>query len=155
MALLWIVFLSFDMALMGAIFYLLVFRKKRSTQGAPLQKAKAPAQKDPGPSILTELKGELASAKKTAADLEKKRSELDAFYRTLSERYNELDKLLRKAAESAKDLDVKREGRASEDAYSKAIKMLRIGLPVEEIVKNLGIPNGEAELISALNDYRQ
>ncbi|MBI5468722.1 MAG: DUF2802 domain-containing protein [Deltaproteobacteria bacterium] len=155
MAAWWIVFLAFDIALMGAVFYILVFRKNRSRPAAHPVTAKAPAVKDPAPSILMELKEELVSVRKTAADLEKKRIELDAFDRGLRERYIRLDEMLKKAAESAKDTEVIREGRASEDTYRKAVKMLRMGHHVEDVVKNLGILNGEAELISAINDYRQ
>lgn len=155
MAAWWIVFLAFDIALMGAIFYILVFRKNRSRPATHRVTAKVPAVKDPAPSILMELKEELDSVRKTAADLEKKRIELDAFDRGLRERYIRLDEMLKKAAESAKDIEVIREGRASEDTYCKAMKMLRMGHRVEDVVKNLGILNGEAELISAINDYRQ
>ncbi len=98
MAAWWIVFLSFDIALMGAIFYVLAFRKNRFRPAVPATAAKVPAVKDPAPSILMELKEELVSVRKTAADLEKKRIELDAFDRGLRERYIKLDEMLKKAA---------------------------------------------------------
>lgn len=150
-----IVFLAFDIVLVGAFFYILAFRKNRSRPAGPSTTAKVPAVKDPAPSILMELKEELVSVRKTAAGLEKKRIELDAFDRGLREKYIKLDEMLKKAAESAKDIETIREGRSSEDTYSKAMKMLRMGHRVEDVVKNLGILNGEAKLISAINDYRQ
>jgi hypothetical protein len=152
MAAWWIVFLAFDIILMGAFFYILAFRKNMSR---PAPSSKIPAVKDHAPSILMELKEELVSVRKTAAALEEKRIELDAFDRGLRERYIKLDEMLKKAAESAKEIEAFRDARSSEDTYSRAIKMLRMGQPVEDVVKNLGILKGEAELISAINDYRQ
>ncbi|HXI10414.1 MAG TPA: DUF2802 domain-containing protein [Thermodesulfobacteriota bacterium] len=155
MTALWIVFLAFDVALLGAIFYILAFRKSASRRFAPDVASGSEARNGAAPSILMELKTELAAARKTVSELEKKRVELDAFERMLRERYSKLDEILKKAAESAKEVEVIRDGRASEDTYYKAMKLLRLGLPVDEVVKNLGILKGEAELISAINDYRQ
>lgn len=155
MTALWIVFLTFDIALLGAIFYILAFRKNASRRFTPDVASGAEARNGAAPSILMELKTELAAARKTVYELEKKRVELDAFDRMLRERYSKLEETLKKAAESAKEVEVIGDGRASEDTYYKAMKLLRLGLPVDEVVKNLGILKGEVELISAINDYRQ
>ncbi len=155
MTALWIVFLAFDIALLGAVLYIMAFRKNASRRFAPDVASGSETRKEATPSILMELKTELAAARKTVSELEKKRGELDAFDRMLRERYSKLDEVLKKAAESAKEIEVIRDGRASEDTYYKAMKLLRLGLPVDEVVRNLGILKGEAELISAINDYRQ
>lgn len=151
----WIVFLAFDVALMGAIFYIMAFRKN-TFRGYASDAASGPQTlKGATPSILMELKSELAAARKTVSELEKKRAELDAFDGTLRGRYLKLDEMLEKAAESSKEIEVIRDAHASEDTYYKAMKLLRLGLPVDEVAKDLGILKGEAELISAINDYRQ
>ncbi|MBI5587071.1 MAG: DUF2802 domain-containing protein [Deltaproteobacteria bacterium] len=155
MAAWWIVFLAFDMALMGGIIYILAFRKNGSVGVSAAAGKQNPAETGPAPSILMELKEELASVRKTAAFLEKKKAELEAFERSFNEKYATLDEMVKKAEESVKNIELTSQSRSSEDMYSKAMKMLRLGVPVEDVVKNLGILNGEVELISAINNYRQ
>lgn len=155
MAAWWIVFLAFDMALMGGILYILAFRKNGVAGVSAAAVKQNPAETNPAPSILTELKEELASVRKTAALLEKQRAELESFERSFREKDAALDEMVKKAEESAKTIELTSQSRTSEDTYSKAIKMLRLGVPIEDVVRNLGILNGEVELISAINNYRQ
>jgi uncharacterized protein DUF2802 len=162
MALLWIVFLALDIVLMGGAYYFLSRGKKANPAAESAHSddsGKRAEENAAAASVLAELKEELAEVRKTSAYLEKKRAQFEVFERSLHEKNARLEELIRKAEESAVKIELTEsdivEDDIEVDTYSRAAKMLSKGVPVEDVVKDLGILSGEARLLSSLNAYRQ
>lgn len=136
-----IVLLVIDMVLMGSIFYILVFRK-------PLVPGIVNSVTDAA--VSKELILELAAVKKLASNLDAKSVELREYEKRLKEKQRSLDEMLRSAQETVSLIESSG-GDAKQDVYSKAVRMLRTGTTAEETARSLGLLNGEAELLSALN----
>lgn len=143
---LWVIVLSaVDLALMGGILYIMA-RKK-----APQRSAPAPA-----PSIdhIKALESEISGIRKLSAELERKKAVFERHEDTMGERTRRLDAAVKQAEESAKKLEARYLSEKNEDMYGKAVRMLKAGTPVDEVVRDLGLLSGEVDLMSALNNYR-
>lgn len=134
-----VILLVIDMALMGGILYIVLFRKKVARPALPQAEAIDAA----------EIKNELKAVKRAASRLEARSEEFERLGAGLKERQAALEALLRKAgaaqrADGAHQAD-------DEDVYAKAVRMLRSGVPESEIARSLGLLKGEAQLLTALN----
>jgi len=130
-----VILLVINLALIGSIFYIMLFRR-------PVRQA-YPAVQD---ELVKKLNDSLSEVKTVFEKLEKKSVDLSAHEKGLRERQRALDELIARAKEAAG-----RSGEQGDDVYSKAMKMLKSGVPAGEIARNLGLMNGEAELMSSLH----
>lgn len=132
-----VILLLVNLAFMGGILYIIFFKK-------PLQRA----QGTPAVPIelIKRLNDELAEVKGVARKLETRSNDLSRYENGLKERQIVLEDLISKAKASA----AAPQG-GHEDIYSKALKMLKSGVPAGEIARSLGLLRGEAELLSSLH----
>ncbi|MBI5643126.1 MAG: DUF2802 domain-containing protein [Deltaproteobacteria bacterium] len=150
---LWVVVLSVvDIAIMGGIFFIMAGRRTKFADN--LVKGSSESRSDASTALILSLKDEIAGVKRLYAELEKKKLDLDWNERALVEKNVRLDSLIRQADEGAKKIEALYVNQKSDEAYSKAVRMLKTGIPANEVIQNLGLLNGEVELISALNNYR-
>ncbi|MBI1911731.1 MAG: DUF2802 domain-containing protein [Deltaproteobacteria bacterium] len=147
-----IILFAVDLALMGGIFYILISRrsKYKTVQNQPQEQANPKNSS----TLIIELKNDITSVKKLAMQLEKKQMDFENYEKTLKANNRKLETVIKHAEASAKNLELLYADQRSDDNYSKAIKMLRSGTSKEEIVRNLGLLNGEVELISSINNYK-
>lgn len=134
-----VILLIVNLALIGAIFYIILFRKPVRAQGAPV----AVQEK-----LVRELNHGISEVKSVAQKLESRSMDLSKYENGLRERQAVLEELIVKASVSANS--PQREA-AAEDVYSRALKMLKSGVPAGEIARSLGLLSGEAELLSSLH----
>lgn len=135
-----VILLIVNLALIGAIFYIILFRKPVvRAQGAPV----AVQEK-----LVRELNNGISEVKSVAQKLESRSMDLSKYENGLRERQAVLEELIVKASVSANS--PQREAHA-EDVYSRALKMLKSGVPAGEIARSLGLLSGEAELLSSLH----
>lgn len=150
-----LVLLGVDLLLMGAIIYLLLNPGNLPANSIVRSLMKRDAVKEaPGAGVITELTEELSRVKKFAAELEKKQKDLDIHGRVLAEQDRKLDRLISEASKPAKKMDAGTPAHGNEELYSKATRMMKAGIPVEEVIRSLGIMRGEAELLSTLSGMR-
>lgn len=148
-----IMLLVVDMFLMGGMLYILIFRKNKTSRISFLPEPQNKRSVENPPALIAELKEELESVRRIAAGLEKKRLDFEAYERALLEKNGRLESLVKKAEESASNMDMPL-NQPDEDIYSKAMKMLKMGIPANEVIRSLGVLSGEVELISALSNFR-
>lgn len=140
------ILLGLDLALMGAIIY--IFYSKKGF--------------DPGFAAVAGdaagLRQELMSIKKMAAQLERKKGEIETFERSIKEKSSILDEVIKNAESAVKKQAVAAPQAAfaaapgtGEDVYRKAARMMSMGTPADEVKKSLNLLNGELELISSIN----
>jgi hypothetical protein len=124
-----VILLIVNLALIGSIFYIILYRKPVArAQSAPFA-----IQDD----LVKKLNDGLSEVKSVARKLESRSMDLSKY-----------EELIVKAKASANS--PRREAQA-EDIYSKALKMLKSGVPAGEIARSLGLLSGEAELLSSLH----
>lgn len=134
-----VILLIVNLALIGSIFYIILFRK-------PVARAQvAPAIQD---DLVKKLNDGLSEVKSVAKKLESRSMDLSKYENGLKERQAILEELIDKAKASANS--PQREAQA-DDIYSKALKMFKSGVPAGEIARSLGLLSGEAELLSSLH----
>jgi hypothetical protein len=135
-----VILLIVNLALIGSIFYIILYRKPVArAQSAPFA-----IQDD----LVKKLNDGLSEVKSVARKLESRSMDLSKYENGLKERQAVLEELIVKAKASANS--PRREAQA-EDIYSKALKMLKSGVPAGEIARSLGLLSGEAELLSSLH----
>ncbi|OGP15048.1 MAG: hypothetical protein A2052_05075 [Deltaproteobacteria bacterium GWA2_54_12] len=135
-----VILLIVNLVLIGFIFYIILFRKSVArTQGAP-----AAIQDE----LAKKLNDGLSEVKTVFEKLETRSMDLSRYENGLRERQAILEELIVKAKASVNS--PRREAQA-EDIYSKALKMLKSGVPAGEIARSLGLLSGEAELLSSLH----
>lgn len=135
-----VILLIVNLALIGSIFYIILSRKPVArAQGAP-----AAIQDE----LVKKLNDGLSEVKSVAQKLESRSVDLSKYENGLKQRQAVLEELIVKAKASANS--PQREAQA-EDIYSKALKMLKSGVPAGEIARSLGLLSGEAELLSSLH----
>lgn len=145
---LWVIVLSaVDIALMGGILY--IMSGKKTQQRLAPESTTVPAFDQ-----VRELQSELSGIKTLSAELERKKAAFERHENTINERTRRLDAIVKQAEDSARKLEALYVSERNEDMYSKAVRMLKSGTPADEIVRSLGLLNGEVELISSLNNYR-
>ncbi|MBI2413291.1 MAG: DUF2802 domain-containing protein [Deltaproteobacteria bacterium] len=145
---LWVIVLSaVDIALMGGILYIMSGKKTR-------QRLAPESTTVPAFDQVRELQSELSGIKTLSAELERKKAAFERHENTINERTRRLDAIVKQAEDSARKLEALYVSERNEDMYSKAVRMLKSGTPADEIVRSLGLLNGEVELISSLNNYR-
>ncbi len=143
---LWVIVLSaVDLALMGGILYIIA--SKKIVQRPDPQSA-------PSRDQIKELESEITGIKRLSTELEKKKAVFERHEQTMDERTRRLDAAVKQAEDSAKKLKALYVSERNEDMYSKAVHMLKAGTPADEVVRSLGLLNGEVDLISSLNNYR-
>lgn len=135
-----VILLIINLALIGSIFYIILFRKPVArTNGGPVA-----VQEE----LVKKLNDGLSEVKSVARKLESRSMDLSKYENGLKERQAVLEELIVKAKASANS--PQREAQA-DDIYSKALKMFRSGVPAGEIARSLGLLSGEAELLSSLH----
>lgn len=135
-----VILLIVNLALIGSIFYIILFRKPVArAQGAP-----AAIQDE----LVKKFNDGLSEVMSVAQKLESRSVDLSKYENGLKQRQAVLEELIVKAKASANS--PQREAQA-EDIYSKALKMLKSGVPAGEIARSLGLLSGEAELLSSLH----
>lgn len=136
-----VILLIVNLALIGSIFYIILFRKPvaRAAHGAP-----AAIQDE----LVKKLNDGLSEVKSVAQKLESRSVDLSKYENGLKQRQAVLEELIVKAKASA---NLPQREAQAEDIYSKALKMLKSGVPAGEIARSLGLLSGEAELLSSLH----
>jgi hypothetical protein len=148
--------LALDVVFMAGVLYMLSGRGSRITDalvsgGGGRQEAGPGAE----PRVLIkELKDELDAVKRTSAQFEKKQAVLEDYEITIRDRRRSLDRMIREVDKSVEDIRCSSRDRDRDDVYKRAMEMIGKGTSVDRVMKSLGILEGEAELISALNSYR-
>ncbi len=138
----WSIFLlAADVILVTGILYYLI--------------AKKPEQALP-PALSPHTSGEgegHGDYKRLAMEIKDRQKDFEAYEKRLIERQKKIDSLLDSVEESvrtkpdAQNKDVM-------DVYTRAVEMMRRGVPSDEIMASLGISWGEAELISGIARLR-
>ena len=141
-----------DMALMAGVFYVLMRSREKKSEGI------VTAQPD-GPTVeaglLTqELKEEISGLRVIIAELEKRRTACELYENDIEQKRKKLDAIIKRAEDAAKDIEAASSSRLSDDVYLKAMKMMKKGMNPDDVKRSLGLLNGEAELVSALRNYR-
>ncbi len=155
----WVISLmALDLVFMAGVLYLLATRGKSIVAGPGLAAAAADPPVYPL-GLMEELKGELEAVKKNSAEFEKKQQSLESYEKTIRERRRSLDRMIKEADKSIDDARYTAPPQTSEPrktdlVYKRAMEMLDKGTSVASVMNTLGIVEGEAELISALNGYR-
>lgn len=136
-----VILLIVNLALLGAIFYIIFFRKPvaRTDHGASFVQDE----------LVKNLNDGLSEVKSVARKLESRGLDLSKYENGLKERQAVLEELIVRARASANS--PRMEAQAAEDIYTKALKMLKSGVPAGEIARSLGLLSGEAELLSSLH----
>lgn len=143
---LWVIVLSaVDLALMGGILFIMA-RKKTVQRPDP--------QPAPSRDHFKELETEITGIKRLSTELERKKAAFERHEHTMDERTRRLDAIVAQAEGSAKKLEALYMSERNDDMYSKAVRMLKAGTPADEVVRSLGLLNGEVDLIASLNNYR-
>ncbi|MBI5454772.1 MAG: DUF2802 domain-containing protein [Deltaproteobacteria bacterium] len=143
---LWVIVLSaVDLALMGGILYIIAGKKTQQRPGP---------ESAPSRDHIKELESEITGIKRLSSELERKKAVFERHENTMDERTRRLDAAVKQAEDSAKKLEALYVSERNEDMYSKAVRMLKSGTPADEVVRSLGLLNGEVDLISSLNNYR-
>ncbi len=146
--------LALDLVFMAGVLYMLSGRGSGIT-GALVSGGRRDAEPDASSGVLIgELKDELDAAKRTSAQFKKKQAALDDYEKTIRDRGRSLDRMIKEVDKSIEDIRFSSGSRDTEDLYKKAMEMVSKGIPVDRVMKSLGILEGEAELISALDSYR-
>jgi hypothetical protein len=135
-----VILLIINLALLGSIFYIILFRKPVAGSSSV-----AAAVQD---ELVKRLNDGLSEVKSVADRFETRSVDLSKYENGLKERQLVLEDLIKKARASANSHQ--REAH-SVDVYSKALKMLKSGVPAGEIARSLGLLSGEAELLSSLH----
>lgn len=132
-----VILLAVNLAFLAGILYIVLFKKPlQRAQGAPV----VPLE------LIKKLNEELTEIKGVARKLETRSTDLSKYENGLKERQMVLEELISKAKASAA---AHQEGH--DDVYSKALKMLKSGVPAGEIARSLGLLRGETELLSSLH----
>lgn len=135
-----VILLIVNLALIGSIFYILLFRKPvAKAQGAP-----AVVQDE----LVQKLSDGIEEVKTVFEKLETRSVDLSRYENGLKQRQAVLEELIEKAKAS---MNSPQRDAGSEDVYSRALKMLKSGVPAGEIARSLGLLSGEAELLSSLH----
>lgn len=141
-----------DILLMAGIIYVLMrSRGKRAETSAGAQ---ANAESAEPPPFTQVLKDEMTSLRNLAAELEKREAAIGLYENDIEQKRKRLDAIIKKAEKAAGDMEASSASRLSDDVYLKAMKMMSKGLDPEDVKNSLGLLNGEAELVSALKNYR-
>lgn len=91
--------------------------------------------------------------KRLAMEIKDKQKDFEAYEKRLIERQKKIDSLLDRVEESVRTKPDARNKDAM-DVYTRAVEMMRRGVPSDEIMASLGISWGEAELISGIARLR-
>ncbi len=148
--------LALDVVFMVGVLYMLSGRGSRITDALV---SMGGGRQDAGPGaeprvLIKELKDELNAVKRTSAQFEKKQAVMDDYERTMRDRRRSLDRMIREVDKSIEDIRCSSGLLDTDDVYKRAMEMIGKGTSVDRVMKSLGIQEGEAELIFALNSYR-
>ncbi|MBI5827723.1 MAG: DUF2802 domain-containing protein [Deltaproteobacteria bacterium] len=141
-----------DVILMAGIIYVIMRSRGKSAETAA--DAQANGSSAEAPRFTQVLKDEMNSLRNMAVELEKREAAIGLYENDIEQKRKRLDAIIKKAEEAAKDVEAAGASRLSDDVYLKAMKMMNKGLDPEDVKKSLGLLNGEAELVSALRNYR-
>ncbi len=141
-----------DVILMAGIIYVLL-RSRGKGAGAGVD-AQPNAPSSEAPQFTHVLKDEMDSLRNMAAELEKREAAIGLYENDIEQKRKRLDAIIKKAEEAARGMEASTASRLSDDVYLKAMKMMNKGMDPEDVKKSLGLLNGEAELVSALKNYR-
>ncbi|MBI5903159.1 MAG: DUF2802 domain-containing protein [Deltaproteobacteria bacterium] len=141
-----------DVILMAGIIYVIMRSRGKSAETAA--DAQANGSSAEAPQFTQVLKDEMNSLRNMAAELEKREAAIGLYENDIEQKRKRLDAIIKKAEEAARGMEASTSSRLSDDVYLKAMKMMNKGLDPEDVKKSLGLLNGEAELVSALKNYR-
>lgn len=145
-----IILLAVDMALMGAILYILSGRRK--TLNESISKAEKNISYSHG--LVAQLKEELKEVKAAASRLDMKTIECAGLEKTLAEKQMRLESVVKQAEDTARNIDLLYATHLKDDNYTKAMRLVKMGIPADEVTKNLGLLKGEFDLISSISSYK-
>ncbi|MEK7773963.1 MAG: hypothetical protein AAB307_06400 [Deltaproteobacteria bacterium] len=141
-----------DMILMAGVFYALMRSREKKSEGIVCAQTDGAAVEA---GLLTqELKEEISGLRKVMAELEKRRTSFELYENDIERKGKKLDAMIKRAEDAARDAEAASSSRLSEDVYLKATKMMKKGMNPDDVKNSLGLLNGEAELVSALRNYR-
>lgn len=142
-----IILLAINISFMGGILY--IFRKKKTGLAKKLI-----MRPDTGSDPLTdELKRGLREVKLLTAGLNRQRLELEDYERVVKESQRRLESIIKEAEAAGRKLDLMQSERRDE-SYSRAMGLIKNGVPADEVTSRLGLLNGEMELITALSSIK-
>lgn len=129
-----LILLMVNLAFLAGIVYIVFFKRPLArAQGAP----SVPID------LLARLGDELKEVRGVARRLETRSADLTRYEAGLRQTEARLDELMRKASATG--------GARDEDIHSRALSMLKSGVPAQEIARSLGLLKGEAELLTSLH----
>ncbi|MCC6501689.1 MAG: hypothetical protein IT362_00970 [Deltaproteobacteria bacterium] len=135
-----VILLIINVALLGALLYILLFRK-------PVTRAQVKASGTPE-ELVKSINDGLNEVKSVARSLETRSADLSMYEKGLREKHAALEELI---ARTMSSVDARRVEGREQDVYARALNMLKSGVPSSEIARSLGLMSGETELLSALN----
>lgn len=141
-----------DVILMAGIIYVLLRSRGKGAEAAV--EAQDGGTAAGAPRFTQALDDEMSGLTDRAAELEKREAAIGLYENDIEQKRKRLDAIIKKAEEAAKYVEAAGASRLSDDVYLKAMKMMNKGMDPEDVKRSLGLLNGEAELVSALRNYR-
>lgn len=135
-----VILLIINVALLGALLYIMLFRR-------PAARSRVEAQAAPE-ELVRSINDGLSEVRSVARRLETRSADLSRYENGLKEKHAALEELIGRTLVSGSSSAGEP---GAQDVYARALKMLKSGVPSSEIARSLGLPSGEAELLSALN----
>ena len=135
-----VILLIINVLLLGALLYIMLFRR-------PAAKSQVNAYGPPD-ELVKSINDGLSEVRSVARRLETRSADLSRHENGLIEKQAALEALITRTMASANS---ERKGPQDRDVYARALNMLRSGVPSSEIARNLGLLSGEAELLSSLH----
>ena len=135
-----VILLIINVLLLGALLYIMLFRK-------PAAKSRETAYGPPD-ELVKSINDGLSEVRSVARRLETRSADLSKYENGLNEKQAALEALMTRTIVSANSGSREPQDR---DVYARALNMLKSGVPSSEIARNLGLLSGEAELLSSLH----
>jgi len=135
-----VILLIINVLLLGALLYIMLFRR-------PAAKGRVNAYGPPDELVKTINDG-LSEVMSVARRIETRSADLSRYENGLIEKQAALESLMTRTMSSANSGS---KGTQDKDVYARALNMLKSGVPSSEIARNLGLLSAEAELLSSLH----
>ena len=135
-----VILLIINVLLLGALLYIMLFRK-------PVAKSRENVYGPPD-ELVKSINDGLSEVRSVARRLETRSEDLSRHENGLLEKQAALEALITRTIVSANSGSREPQDK---DVYASALNMLKSGVPSSEIARNLGLLSGEAELLSSLH----
>lgn len=140
-----------NLILLSVILYMVYNRGQAAQTAQTEQGAKAQARLN---ALASELMAEITEARRSGAELRKRALEYAANEARILDKQSAFDGIIKNAQRIVKELGASAGTLRHDEVYAKAMNMAGSGMPLNEISRQFGLLNGEAELISSINRLR-